>query len=93
MTVSIGMIDTMIVSSEDKTAISGVALVDSVNYLIILVFGALATGGAVVISQFIEKRIWKTVNLRQTPVWVVFVASVVLTFVSVFSKRDLLTEG
>ena len=87
------MIDTMIVSSEDKTAISGVALVDSVNYLIILVFGALATGGAVVISQFIEKRIWKTVNLRHPPVWVVFVASVVLTFVSVFSKRDLLTEG
>lgn len=72
------MIDTMIVSSADKTAISGVAL---------------ATGGAVVISQFIEKRIWKTVNLRHPPVWVVFVASVVLTFVSVFSKRDLLTEG
>ena len=61
------MIDTMIVSSADKTAISGVALVDSVNYLIILVFGALATGGAVVISQFIEKRIWKTVNLRHPP--------------------------
>lgn len=87
------MIDTMIVSSADKTAISGVALVDSVNYLIILVFGVLATGGAIVISQFIEKRIWKTVNLHHPPVWVVFVASVVLTFVSVFSKRDLLTEG
>ncbi|MBQ2285087.1 MAG: hypothetical protein II244_05430 [Clostridia bacterium] len=72
MTVSIGMIDTMIVSSADKTAISGVALVDSVNYLIILVFGVLATGGAVVISQFIEKRIWKTVNLRHPPLCVLY---------------------
>ena len=55
LTISIGMIDTMMVASAGEAAISGVALVDTINYLIILVFGALATGGAVVISQFIEK--------------------------------------
>ena len=46
----VGMVDTMMVSSAGEAAVSGVALVDMVNYLIITVMAALATGGAVVIS-------------------------------------------
>ena len=46
----VGMVDTMMVSSAGEAAVSGVALVDMVNYLIITVMAGLTTGGAVVIS-------------------------------------------
>ena len=46
----VGMVDTMMVSSAGEAAVSGVALGDMVNYLIITVMAALTTGGAVVIS-------------------------------------------
>ena len=91
LTISIGMIDTMMVASAGEAAISGVALVDTINYLIILVFGALATGGAVVISQFIGKKDMENSALAsKLLVWVVFVVSVVLTFVSVFFRKAIL---
>ncbi len=48
-----GIVDTMMVSGLGDAAVSGVSLVDMVNALFINVFGALATGGAVVASRFI----------------------------------------
>ncbi len=91
LTISIGMIDTVMVSSAGEAAISGVALVDTINYLIILVFGSLATGGAVIISQFIGKKdMENSVLASKHLVWVLFVVSVVLTFVSVFFRKAIL---
>lgn len=52
----VGMVDTMMVSSSGEAAVSGVALVDMVNYLIITVMAALTTGGAVVISQYLGRE-------------------------------------
>ena len=56
VSVTIGLADTLMVSSVGEAAVSGVSLVDSFNTLMIQVMSALATGGAVVTSQYIGHR-------------------------------------
>ena len=53
LAITVGMVDTMMISSAGEAAVSGVSLVDMFNNLIISVLAALATGGAVVTSQCI----------------------------------------
>lgn len=53
LAVSVGLMDTVMISSLGDEAISGVSLVDMIMVLIINIFAALATGGAVVAAQFI----------------------------------------
>lgn len=56
LAVSVGMVDTMMVSSVGEAAISSVSLVDMINNLIISLFASMATGGAVVASQYIGRK-------------------------------------
>ncbi len=58
LAITVGMADTVMVSSVGEAAVSGVSLVDMFNNLIISILAALSTGGAVVTSQFIgaQKR-------------------------------------
>ena len=51
LAITVGMADTMMVSSVGEAAISGVSLVDMINMLMFAILAALATGGAVVVSQ------------------------------------------
>lgn len=53
LVITVGMVDTMMVSSVGEAAVSGVSLVDMLVNLVISVFSALSTGGAVVTAQFL----------------------------------------
>ena len=53
---TVGMADTVMISAVGEAAVSGVSLVDMINNLVFAVFSALATGGAVVTSQYIGAK-------------------------------------
>lgn len=55
LAVTIGMANTIMVSSVGEAAVSGISIVESINLLLITMFSSIATGGAVVASQYIGK--------------------------------------
>ena len=52
----VGLADSVMVASVGEAAVSGVSLIDTVMVLIINIFTALATGGAVIAGQFLGKK-------------------------------------
>ncbi|MBQ7064277.1 MAG: MATE family efflux transporter [Firmicutes bacterium] len=56
LAITVGMADTMMVSNVGEVAVSGISLVDTINNLFTTIFIALATGGSVVVAQYIGKR-------------------------------------
>ena len=73
LSVTIGLADTLMVSSVGEAAVSGVSLVDSFNTLMIQIMSALATGGAVVTSQYIGHQEPK--NAKAAAAQILFVLS------------------
>ena len=52
LVVFVGIADTFMVAYAGEAAVSGVALVDTISFLIVAVFSALCAGGSVVASQY-----------------------------------------
>ena len=54
--VLVGMADVLMVATLGERAVSGVSLVDSLNYLILQVLFALTAGGTVICARFVGKK-------------------------------------
>ncbi|MDL2219973.1 MATE family efflux transporter [Ruminococcaceae bacterium OttesenSCG-928-O06] len=91
LSVSIGLVDTVMVTAVGEAAVSGVSLVDSMNMLIIVVFAALGSGGAVVASQYLGRQDHKNASLaaRQL-VYAICIVSVTLMALVLVLQRGIL---
>lgn len=78
LAIAVGMADTIMVSAAGEAAVSGVSLVDTVNILLINVFSALATGGAVVAGHFLGKKMEKEASRAA---WQILLFSTLLAIV------------
>lgn len=56
LSITLGLVDSLMVSRVGEAAISAVSLVDTVNVLLVNTFAALATGGAVIAGQYLGRR-------------------------------------
>lgn len=91
LAVTIGVMDTVMVARCGESAVSGVSLVDSINVLLIQVFSALATGGAVITSQYLGKKDARHANESAKQLYyVVLAASCSMMAVCLFFRRSLL---
>ena len=86
-----GMVDTMMVSTVGSEAISAVSLVDAINNLVIQVFSAMASGAAIICSQYIGSGNKKESNrAAEQVVLTVFVISLSITVVCILGGERLL---
>ncbi|MCL2185690.1 MAG: MATE family efflux transporter [Treponema sp.] len=89
--VMIGIVDMVMVSSVGEHAVSGISLVETINFLIITAFNAIATGGSVVASQYLGRNEEKNASCsaRQL-IYIGLVISVVLMILTLFTRRLML---
>lgn len=87
----VGIMDTFIVSYVGEAAVSGVSLVNSFNTIFIYLFTALASGGAVVISQYIGNKDQKN-SVRSSSQLLMFstLLSIVLTCIVLMFHQAIL---
>ena len=88
----VGIMDTFIVSYAGEAAVSGVSLVNSFNTIFIYLFTALASGGAVVISQYIGNKDQKN-SVRSSSQLLMFstLFSIVLTCIVLMFHQAILS--
>lgn len=88
----VGIMDTFIVSYVGEAAVSAVSLVNSFNTIFIYLFTALASGGAVVISQYIGNKDQKN-SVRSSSQLLMFstLFSIVLTCIVLMFHQVILS--
>ncbi len=89
LAVLVGVADTFMVSYAGEAAVSGVSLVNMFNTVFIYLFSALATGGAIVVSQYIGSRDQENGNLSSGQLMMASaVFSIgIMVFVLIFNER------
>lgn len=91
LAITVGMADTVMISSVGEVAVSGVSLVDMLNMLIFSVFAALGTGGAVLVSQKIgARKIEEARRSAKQLLVTVLVFSTILAILTVVFRKALL---
>ena len=93
LAVLVGMADSIMVANVGEAAVSGVSLVDNIMILIINIFAALATGGAVVAGQYLGRKDEKSACKAATHlVWFVSLSAVVIMILVYFGKDIILNQ-
>ena len=93
LAVLVGMADSIMVANVGEAAVSGVSLVDNIMILIINIFAALATGGAVVAGQYIGRKDEKLACKAATQlVWFVSLSAVAIMILVYFGKDIILNQ-
>ena len=93
LAVLVGMADSIMVANVGEAAVSGVSLVDNIMILIINIFAALATGGAVVAGQYIGRKDEKSACKAATQlVWFVSLSAVAIMILFYFGKDIILNQ-
>ena len=91
LAVTVGMADMIMVSGAGETAVSGVSLVNTIATLLIYVFTALATGGAVVAAQALgAKKKEMAVKVSNQLILICFSSAVFITVLCVLLNRQIL---
>lgn len=92
LAITVGMADTMMISSVGEAEVSGVSLVDMFNNLIISVLAALSTGGAVVTSQYIgAKNREAACSSAKQLVYTACVFAAGISMIVIFLRRPILS--
>lgn len=93
LAVLVGMADSIMVASVGEAAVSGVSLVDNIMILLINIFAALATGGAVIAGQYLgRKKEEKACQSATQLVWFITICSVIITLV-IYLAKDFILHG
>ena len=93
LAVLVGMADSIMIASVGEAAVSGVSLVDQVMVLLINIFAALATGGAVVAGQYLGHRRKEAACESATQlVWFITICAVIITLL-VYVGKNLILHG
>lgn len=87
LTVFVGMVDSMMISSCGEAAVSGVSLIDTVNVLIVNIFTALATGGAVVTGQLLGMKNKKEAQRSADQVVLFTTSAAILIMIILYSIK------
>ena len=89
----VGLADSIMVSSVGESAVSGVSLVDFVMALLISLFAALATGGAVIAGQYMgKKQVEESREAANQLVWFSGVFSVIIMII-IYLVKPLILNG
>ena len=87
----VGLADTLMISYAGEAAVSGVSLVNQLNNVFILVFTALAAGGAVIASQYMGRGDRENGSLASGQLVMITTAiSIALTAVSLIFGKQML---
>lgn len=91
LAVLVGMADSIMVANVGEVAVSGVSLVDNIMVLLINIFAALATGGAVVAGQYLgQKREKDACIAAKQLIWFIFLCSVGITAIVYLGRNFIL---
>ena len=89
--VTIDIVASLMVARAGEAAVSGISLVNSVNALLVQAFSALATGGAVVCSQYLGKEDLGAARLSARQLYYsVFAVSSFITLITLVLRDQLI---